>query len=136
MNSKFVRCCDIYARGVGLELNKMPEALVSGTHSECLHHGGICRGRVYENNAKASGDVHHGESHHDVGAGSVAQPDDALDTEGVQNVDQVLPDGLDGGPLDIWVQVRRLFLLAQQVHVDEHRMVLDGSHGRMVRKPA
>jgi len=58
-----------------------------------LDASGTTRG-VDTDDAQAPGDVHHAEPEHDVGSGSLAHANNALDLEHVQNVDQILSNFL------------------------------------------
>jgi len=120
-----------------VEVDAQPDAVLALRYLflESFHHGCVSGCGVYADDAHAPGDVHHGEPHHDVGASPVAKPDDALDAQGVEDVDQVLTDLLDGGPGDVGGQGVGIGLLTQQVDVDEDGVVLDGGHGRVVGEP-
>ena len=93
---------------------------------------GRSTGGVDADDSQAPGDVHHAEPEHDVGAGTLAHSDNALDAENVEDVDQVLADLLQTRELDVVGEVFGVILLPHEVDVDEDGSHLDAEHRRVV----
>ena len=92
---------------------------------EVVHHAGLVRRRVEQEETEAPGRVHHPESGKDVRAGAVADPDYVLYPELVEDRDQVLADLLDRREHVAFLQIGRAVLVSGQVHEHEDAALLD-----------